>query len=787
MIYDIALIFSFENLYKDIVNINSVCEVIGLKEETEYNNKYIVKIIRKGKFYNTKLILYTSKNDMFFPGDILNFQGEFYLPEEARNYKGFNYNNYLRQSKIYGIVYTEDVNKVFTKKDKFYFRGIILNSFSQNLEKIYDTSKNGFIEGILFGYTEKIDEEVKENFRIANISHILAISGLHVFYISYFTTIILEKILKNRNLEKIILIIILVLFCFITGESTSCKRACIMEIILIISFLNIKKYNFYRSYIISFFIIIISNPYNIFNLGMWLSYLGVLGIKKYSNFLYMIFNHYIKINQISQIIIQNLTMSLSVQITVFPIIIYNFNTISYLFLLSNVIVFLFIDKIIILGYLSIFFSFINLNLGLIFSNINEILIDIFFKIIEILSRLPLSKIYVKTPYFLCILTYYFLLFFIYIFYTKNKFYILRLFCSFNFVQIKLKRIYMKLKKILYITIIIVLIIVLFQIKNNYLEIYFVDVGQGDCTLIKTPKEKSILVDGGDGNSEKYDYGKKVVLPYLLDRKISKLDYIIISHFDSDHVGGIISIIKEIKVEKIVIGKQFVESENFKLFLEIAKEKNIQLQIVEVGDIIHIEKDLLFYVLWPTSEKIVNENILNNNSLVGKLVYKNFSMLFTGDIEEIAEKEILKKYENDQLNSTVLKVAHHGSKTSSTMEFLENVNPKYALIGVGKNNNFGHPSNVTIENLNKIGTNIFRTDENGEITIKTDGIKIKKINCCIKNKFQNFGINNSKLYILQIGDKNEKNYYLWNYNIWIFNRNRFLLCKFVENKSSKCVF
>ena len=346
---------------------------------------------------------------------------------------------------------------------------------------------------------------------------------------------------------------------------------------------------------------------------------------------------------------------------------------------------------------------------------------------------------------------------------------------------------MKLKKILYITIIIVLIIVLFQIKNNYLEIYFVDVGQGDCTLIKTPKEKSILVDGGDGNSEKYDYGKKVVLPYLLDRKISKLDYIIISHFDSDHVGGIISIIKEIKVEKIVIGKQFVESENFKLFLEIAKEKNIQLQIVEVGDIIHIEKDLLFYVLWPTSEKIVNENILNNNSLVGKLVYKNFSMLFTGDIEEIAEKEILKKYENDQLNSTVLKVAHHGSKTSSTMEFLENVNPKYALIGVGKNNNFGHPSNVTIENLNKIGTNIFRTDENGEITIKTDGIKIKKINCCIKNKFQNFGINNSKLYILQIGDKNEKNYYLWNYNIWIFNRNRFLLCKFVENKSSKCVF
>ena len=181
--------------------------------------------------------------------------------------------------------------------------------------------------------------------------------------------------------------------------------------------------------------------------------------------------------------------------------------------------------------------------------------------------------------------------------------------------------------------------------------------------------------------------------------------------------------------------------------------------------------------------IVKDSVSFKEELINELksASNQVSLQILGSCEEI-EKLI-----KEDLESDILKAPHHGSNTSTSDNFLEKVNPRYVIIGVGKNNNFGHPSNVTIENLNKIGTNIFRTDENGEITIKTDGIKIKKINCCIKNKFQNFGINNSKLYILQIGDKNEKNYYLWNYNIWIFNRNRFLLCKFVENKSSKCVF
>ena len=120
-------------------------------------------------------------------------------------------------------------------------------------------------------------------------------------------------------------------------------------------------------------------------------------------------------------------------------------------------------------------------------------------------------------------------------------------------------------------------------------------------------------------------------------------------------------------------------------------------------------------LWP-SEDFITDNAINNNAIVAKLIYGNFSMLFTGDIEELAEKEILKKYNKEILNSAVLKVAHHGSKSSSTQKFLEMVNPKIALIGVGKNNNFGHPNDEVLERLTSLGTKIYRTDLNGEITI-----------------------------------------------------------------------
>lgn len=176
------------------------------------------------------------------------------------------------------------------------------------------------------------------------------------------------------------------------------------------------------------------------------------------------------------------------------------------------------------------------------------------------------------------------------------------------------------------------------------------------------------------------FGKNTLLPYLLDRGIVKIDYIMISHFDLDHIQGLLYVMEKIKVKNVIIGKQFETCDNYEQFVRLVKENKIKVSIVEAEQKINIEKDLYFSILWPDSKNKIDENMLNNNSLVCKLLYKDFSMMFTGDIEEVAEKELLNKYKaTSLLKATVLKIPHHGSKSSSTEQFIKQVEPKIAII------------------------------------------------------------------------------------------------------------
>ena len=203
----------------------------------------------------------------------------------------------------------------------------------------------------------------------------------------------------------------------------------------------------------------------------------------------------------------------------------------------------------------------------------------------------------------------------------------------------------------------------------------------------------------------------------------------ISHFDSDHVGGIIEILENMKVKNIIISHQYEENILLEKVIKLCNKKRINIILVKAGDIIKIDKYLNLQILWPDEKNIIKENQINNNSIVARIEYFNFKVLFTGDVEKIAEEEIINKYlENTLLEAQVLKVAHHGSKTSSTIEFLEKVKPKIALIGVGKENKFGHPNLEVISKIESIGSKIYRTDMDGEISIVVDKkgrVKLKK--------------------------------------------------------------
>ena len=265
-------------------------------------------------------------------------------------------------------------------------------------------------------------------------------------------------------------------------------------------------------------------------------------------------------------------------------------------------------------------------------------------------------------------------------------------------------------------VIIIILIVTVNLIPKSLRIHFIDVGQGDSCLIITPHNKKILIDGG--GSENYDVGKNTLIPYLLARRIKKVDLIIISHFDTDHIDGVLTVMEELKADRVAISSQAKLEDNYTRFIKIVKEKKIKVITVEKGDRLKIEENLYFDFLWPDNDKLIQENVLNNNSIVCKLNYKNFSLLFTGDIEEKGEKQILQEYRNNLqiLKSDILKVAHHGSKTSSTEEFIDAVKTEFALIGVGENNTFGHPNDEVIKRLEENKVRVYRTDIDGEISV-----------------------------------------------------------------------
>lgn len=731
--YDIALIFSFERIYPEEMEISFYCEVIKENEEKEYYNRYIVKVLENKFIKNskhTKLILYVKKDKEFIPGDIIQVQGKFEKGEIRRNYRGFNYRNYLKQNKIYGIVFAEEINKISQKKDYNYFLFKIREVFEKKIDILYENDYKTFLKGLLIGNKAELSEDIIENFKSANISHILAISGLHISFILIGVNFILEKIIISKKIKNVLLLIFLIFFLNLTGNSVSCMRTCIMNIFLILCSLFYKKNNFYINLILSLFFILVINPYNIFSVGMWLSYGGTIGIViNYKFFYKVIFRKKFP---------KSLALSISAQIFIFPIVIYVFNYFSLTFFISNLIASILVEYILAIGYISVFISFIFFPVSKFISYFEKAMIYIILKTANIIGQVSLSQIYVTTPSFYFIIIYYVILFGFIIYFKNHKFHMLRIFLtkkcdilqflksnyySINKLLIKKRN----LKNILVVSVILCLTIEVYKMDFD-LKIYFIDVGQGDCTFIITPYGKRILIDGGEGNSDKYDYGEKIVFPYLLDRGIKRIDYIIASHADSDHIGGLIYVLENMKVENILIGIQPEISVQLKRLIEVANNKKIKITILEKGIIKSIDKNIELEVLWPDKSDLIIENALNNNSLVFKLKYNNFSMLFTGDIEEIAEKKLLNLYNLSELNSTIIKIAHHGSKTSSTENFINNVNPKIALIGVGKKNSFGHPNSEVIDRLEGSDIKIYRTDQMGEISITVNSkgiINIKK--------------------------------------------------------------
>ena len=677
----------YDTIYEAKGEIEEHCIVIAEKEPKEYKDLYKVKIVNsKNSARNgTKLYIRVNKKANIEVGDMLLINGTYLEPDVARNERGFNYKEYLKTLEIYGTV---EINhyKVIKKgriNKLILYTARLKEILKSNISKVIKKAENkNLLIAMILGDTEDLSEELKTDFLNSNLYHILSVSGGQVSNIIIGITILFRLLKIHKKIMDVLCIVILIEFMFLTGLTPSIIRACIMCIISLISGLIIRRYDIANSLGISLLIILINNPFAINSLSVLLSYFGFLGIIVLGSFTIKEVNKVIK-NNILRYILNIVISSVAAQIFIFPIILYIFGTISLTFIFSNLLIIPLSTVITIIGL------FIMICPLQIFGFV-EPLIELTINIVGFFSNIGISKIYCIIPNIKEIITYYAMS--LYLYYMLRRDYIY-----------KIKHFFRKYKKI-------IVIILLLSIGTSYiykniqkdLYINFIDVGQGDSTLITTQFNKKILIDGGGSEfGSTFDVGEKTLLPYLLKKKIHKLDYVIISHFDSDHVGGILTILEELNVKQVLIPKQVEYSENYNKFLDIIKKRNIKIKIVEEGNTINIDKNTYLDILWP-EEKQIKDNVLNNNSLIVRLCYKNFKMLFTGDIEEIAEQRLLQKYENtEKLTADILKVAHHGSKSSSIAEFLEKVNPRIALIGVGKNNKFGHPNAGVLDRLNML--------------------------------------------------------------------------------------
>lgn len=696
---------NYESKYKKYDNKNISIEgtIISDIEEKEYN--YTFTIRTKDGYFLVNLKKNKEEISLEY-GDKLQISGEYQEPNKARNYKGFDYKNYLKINKIYGIIRVDLYTNIIIKHQKNLSNFKLLihkirEKLKQNIQELLTKETYALGIGILIGDNSRINEKIVEGFKNSNLSHMLAVSGAHINYVVLTVSILFTKKRAGIKAQRVVTIMMMLFFMELTQMTSSVVRAGISCIIYMLASLLYRKADVINAMAISTLLILLNNPFKLFDIGFQLSYAGTLGIILFCKLI----NIPIK-NKLLKYLKDSIIISISANIFIIPIMMYQFNTISLTFILSNLLAGPLLGISIILEIIVLLISFMSINIAAIPAKVLNILLILIINIANWFSNIEISKIYVITPQIISIVAYY-------------------LICA----AIILKK---KNRKIIVIIMLTVLIINLFPTPKK-LRINFIDVGQGDSTLIRTETNKVILIDsGGSTASSSFDVGNKVLLPYLLDRRIKKIDFIIVSHFDADHCQAFETVIDNINVRKVVVCKQSMITQEYLNIINKCKKKNIKIIVVERGDKLKIDKRTEFEILHP-GERFLDDGKggLNANAIVCKMNYKLnngkiFSILFTGDIEVEAEKELEQVY-GKKLKADILKVAHHGSKTSSREEFIKLVSPKIALIGVGENNKFGHPADITLERLEKENVKVYRTDQMGEVSItinKNGEIKVK---------------------------------------------------------------
>ncbi len=680
---------------------------------------------------NLLLFLREGKSE-FRLGDRIRFLCKLYPPRGFHNPGGFSYERYLSFERVDAIAFLSE-EKIWAKIGEGYHNPFLLivegwrERIRQFLEREAGIPYSAIFQALVLGEQGMIPEEVKEYFIVTGIAHLLAISGDHLGIVGLLSFSIFIWIFKRfewiilsisiKRLAAGLTIPCIILYTLIAGSGISVIRATIMVVTFLLSIIFQRERNLLHTLALSAFIILLFSPPSLFDVSFQLSFLSVLSI------LYLV-PKILKAERVEEIplpptvswkekIWRYLKISLLVTGTAIlgtaPFVSLHFNRISLIGVFTNIFAIPWVGFFIVpISLMASMLSFLFYPLATFLISINQFLAKILLTVVELCASIPHASIFVSTPTAFEIVLFYSLL----------------------GISVHLRR--RKNFKYIFLTIIFIFIIDFsyWNFKDLFkrdLSLTFIDVGHGDSILIEFPKGKRMLIDGGGLPKDDFDIGKNVVAPFLWKKKIKRIDILVLTHPDPDHLKGLNFIASQFSIGQFWESGLKISSESYNELEKTLLKRNIKrFSLNEASspkningvEITVINPPKIYYPGVP----FLNPSYINNHSLVLKLKYKKISILLLGDIEHEAELRISRR--DDLARVDILKVPHHGSLSSSNETFLERVRPAYAIFSTSERTRGKLPHPDVLRRYERLGSKILRTDRDGAITIVTDGEKIE---------------------------------------------------------------
>jgi competence protein ComEC len=696
-----------ENVNKTIIPESTTAFLFEYNQDKKIDGD-LLQVVATEKSYNEKVLVRykikselekeTLKNNDFF-GCICKITGQLSKPSVAKNPNGFDYRNYLATKQIYWIVDIQNNPLQTCSQMKPSILAMIkqIRSTGINyLENHFPPEISSLSAALIFGDRGLISPDLLTDYQKTGIVHLLAISGLHVSLLVGMFFYIGIRIGFTRQFMTNFLLLILPVYVVLTGGSPSVIRSVLMIFLLLITskWKNKIKLLPIDAISLALMVYLLVSPMVIFDIGFELSFSVSLAIVLSAPYI---------LKSYQKNIIQMIVTSIIAQFAALPFLLYHYFEISFISIIANLLFIPLYSFFFLPGLYLLFF--VQLILG----KTPYFIIHFFIKIISLsnylitqLAAIPFDHFVPGRPNWLFLYMYLLIVLAIFFIWEGS---------------------YSKKKPLL---IFLTCFLFIFQVSWNFLnpfgEVTMIDVGQGDSIFIHLPFGKgNYLIDTGGTvgfNEEQwrirtkpFEVGRDVVVPYLKGIGITKIDKLILTHGDMDHIGGAFSIIKELQVKQVLMPSVVDPSETEVQLVEEAKKRDIIVKKVAAGDQ-WISGDASFYVLSP-EKNFTGER--NRGSIAIYTKIGGVTWFSAGDLDKEGEEKIIEKYPH--LAIDVLKVGHHGSKTSSSETFINQIKPSIALISVGEKNRFGHPHQEVLEKLRKTNTTIFRTDMQGAITFR----------------------------------------------------------------------